>query len=285
MSSTLLITAAQLNDLIRSGNCTVVDCRFDLASAGRGRQQWLAGHVPGAAYAHLDNDLSSPITPDSGRHPLPDPGKFARYLASTGWCSDRLLVAYDEQSNAIAARLWWLMRYFGKTSALLDGGLKAWTDAGLPLESGTHDIQARPVAELRPDDAMVAGAGHIQAGLDSGELTVLDARASDRFRGENETLDSRAGHIPGSLNRPFATNLDMRGRFRPASELRDEFQSILRGAGGKDVVHSCGSGVTACHNQFAMEVAGLGGTRLYPGSWSEWIRDPARPIETGASSA
>jgi thiosulfate/3-mercaptopyruvate sulfurtransferase len=281
MKQPILINPGQLNELIGSGSCIVVDCRFDLLDVGSGRLQYATGHIPGAVYAHLDDDLSSPVTAESGRHPLPDAGKFARFLASTGWTDGRLLVAYDEQTNAMAARLWWLMRYFGKASALLDGGLKAWVEAGFPLVSGAQEARAAPVQILRPDQRMVAGTEQIVESLDSGALALLDARAPERFSGAVEPLDSQAGHIPGSLNRPFADNLDGRGRFRPAAELCRAFESLLGSAAGASVVHSCGSGVTACHNQFAMELAGLGGTRVYAGSWSEWIRDPDRPIEKG----
>jgi thiosulfate/3-mercaptopyruvate sulfurtransferase len=284
MNSDILVSAAQLDELIQTGNCTVVDCRFDFSHTMRGRLDWLAGHIPGAFYAHLDHDLASPIEDHSGRHPLPLTTDFARYLASMGWTDGNLLVAYDERSNAISSRLWWLMRYFGQPSALLDGGLAAWLEAGFPLEAGETRTDPAPVEPLKPEERMTVSADLIHGNLGSPELVVLDARAAERFSGDVEYLDTRAGHIPGSLNRPFGDNLDGEGRFRDPELLRAQFEEVLGGSATSGVVHSCGSGVTACHNLFAMELAGMRATRLYPGSWSEWIRDPGRPVETGRTS-
>jgi len=281
MNNDLLISPARLNELIQGGECLVVDCRFDFSDPARGRNLWRAGCVPGAVYAHLDDDLSSPVTEQSGRHPLPETRLFARFLATAGWPPGRLLVAYDEQSNAVASRLWWLMRYHGQAAALLDGGLNAWTMEGFPLEPGKAAAEAAATADLTADEGMLAQTEQIERSLRTGGLTILDARAADRFRGENETLDVRAGHIPGALNRPFAKNLDALGRFKRPEALKAEFEALLGEVRGRGIVHSCGSGVTACHNYFAMELAGLVGTRVYPGSWSEWIRDPGRPIATG----
>ncbi len=283
MNSDILVSVERLDELIESRACTVVDCRFDFARTGKGRLEWLAGHIPGASYAHLDDDLAAPIVDHSGRHPLPETSEFAAYLSSIGWSGGRLLVAYDEGSNAVSARLWWMMRYYGQPSALLDGGLAAWKDAGLPLESGEPDIESAAEEQLEPDEEMALSTAAIMDQLDSPDLQVLDARAIERFTGKNETLDTKAGHIPGSLNRPFSDNLGADGRFLPPQTLRAQFEEVLGGAGTQAIVHSCGSGVTACHNLFAMELAGLGRTRLYPGSWSEWIRDPRRPIAVGES--
>lgn len=281
MTQNILISAAELDSLIQREACVTVDCRFDFADTGKGRADWLTGHVPGAAYAHLDNDLSAPIAAHTGRHPLPDPGLFAAFLGRIGWQPGKLLVAYDEGPNAVASRLWWLMRYFGRPAALLDGGLAAWTAAGLPLETGDPAPTAAPAPDLVPDAAMTLGAPDILRSLDTKDLQLVDARASQRFSGEVEMLDTRAGHIPGSINRPFAANLLLDGRFKDAEQLREEFDELLDGRQPGAVAHTCGSGVTACHNLFAMELAGLAGSRLYAGSWSEWIRDPDRPIETG----
>jgi len=278
MQPPILLSATQLSERIRAGDCTVVDCRFDLANTGRGRSEWFAGHIPGARYAHLDDDLSSPIRPDSGRHPLPEVARFAGFLASIGWREDRLLVAYDESANAIASRLWWLMRYFAQPAALLDGGLAAWRAAGLPLESGAPMVEPSATPILVPDPDRVVTTPQLAA--QPAAQTLIDARTSDRFSGALETLDARAGHIPGAVNRPFGNNLRLNGRFKDPAELRREFEALLGGRPPR-VVHSCGSGVTACHNLFAMELAGMTGSKLYPGSWSEWIRDPARPIATG----
>jgi len=281
MSRKILLSAAELDGLIRSGDCVPVDCRFDFADTGKGRSDWLTGHVPSARYAHLDDDLSSPIQPQTGRHPLPETSRFADYLGRIGWAPGKLLVAYDEGPDAVASRLWWLMRYYGQPAALLDGGLAAWTAEGLPLESGHPAPEALPAPSLVPDASMTVDTGAILNSLGDDSLLVLDARASQRFTGEVETLDTRAGHIPGSVNRPFGANLRLGGRFKDGAELREEFEDLLEDRLPASVAHSCGSGVTACHNLFAMELAGLGGSRVYPGSWSEWIRDPDRPIETG----
>jgi thiosulfate/3-mercaptopyruvate sulfurtransferase len=284
MNNQTLVSLNQLHDLIQAGDCIVVDCRFDISRPERGRAQWLAGHIPGAFYAHLDDDLAAPIEAHTGRHPLPLTDDFAQYLASIAWTTDKLLVAYDDGSNAISSRLWWLMRYFGQPAALLDGGLAAWKAAGLPMKAGAAGVEAAPVEHLVPDERMIVSADYILDGLDSAEMVVLDARAQERFSGKVENLDSEAGHIPGALNRPFGDNLDAEGRFLDPEILKAQFEVALGGFAIDSVVHSCGSGITACHNLFAMELAGLGTTRLYPGSWSEWIRDPARPLETGQSS-
>jgi thiosulfate/3-mercaptopyruvate sulfurtransferase len=281
MTSEILVSPIRLSELIQSDNCTVVDCRFDFSDPDKGRTGWLAGHVPGATYAHLDDDLASPIEAQTGRHPLPDAASFSQFLAAAGWSQGKLLVAYDGGSNAISVRLWWLMRYFGQSAAVLDGGLAAWVEAGLPLETGKPGLQRVSVEQLEPAMDMTRSGEDICRNLESGEWVVLDARAGERYSGEVETMDSRGGHIPGALNRPFGENLDGTGRFRAPEQLRAGFEALLGRGGAKNVVHSCGSGVTACHNLFAMELAGLGPTRLHPGSWSEWIRDPARPINTG----
>lgn len=281
MNDEILVSAVQLNDLITAGDCVVVDCRFDLTRSAKGRSDWLAGHIPGAVYAHLDDDLAAPVTSHSGRHPLPETGRFAQFLAAAGWSGEKLLVAYDDGSNAISARLWWMMKYYGKPAALLDGGLRAWEQAGFALESGKPGVVAEQVESLSADPGMTASSVFISEQLGSPETVVLDARAPERYAGEVEPLDTRAGHIPGAFNRPFSENLDAAGRFRSPAELRLEYEKLLTGKDADRVVHSCGSGVTACHNLFAMELAGLPGSLLYPGSWSEWITDPERPIATG----
>lgn len=278
MNSEILLSATRLEQLAGPG-ILAVDCRFDLTAPEKGRQAYLQGHVPGAAYAHLDDDLSSPILPHTGRHPLPESRDFARFLARIGWTEERLLVAYDEGANAISVRLWWLMRYHGLPAAVLDGGLAAWRAAGFGLEQGEFRGTSANVPDIKANAGMIVSTETLSGALP--DYLVLDARASERFSGEVEPLDSRAGHIPGAVNRPFGSNLQMNGRFKAAETLKEEFRAILGGRPLDGVLHSCGSGVTACHNQFAMELAGLGGTKIYPGSWSEWIRDPDRPIETG----
>jgi len=281
MKSEILVSAVQLSDLIAAGDGLVVDCRFDLTRTGKGRIDWLAGHIPGAFYAHLDDDLAAPVGSHTGRHPLPETERFAEFLAASGWSSDKLLVAYDDGPNAISARLWWMMRYYGKRAALLDGGLRSWVDAGLRLESGEPIVVAAPVESLTADPDMAVSTEIIAQQLGSPDTVILDARAPERFAGEIEPLDVRAGHIPGALNRAFSENLEASGRFRDAGELRKVFENLLAGKDATQVVHSCGSGVTACHNLFAMELAGLKNSLLYPGSWSQWITDPERPVAMG----
>jgi thiosulfate/3-mercaptopyruvate sulfurtransferase len=279
-----LCNARQLQTLMRVRLCLVVDCRFDLTNPEKGRSDWFASRIPGARYAHLDQNLAAPITSGTGRHPLPEPAEFARFLSSIGWSPDLLLVAYDDASNAVAARLWWLMRYFNQQASLLDGGLAAWKRAGLPLESGPAIIQASDPVKLVGQRDMIVSSQDIAEGQPLERLQVLDARASERFSGTVEPLDKKAGHIPGSINRPFQMNLDESSCFKDPDELRKEFETLLAGRKPSQVAHSCGSGVTACHNHFAMELAGLSPSKLYPGSWSEWITDPARPIETGPAT-
>jgi thiosulfate/3-mercaptopyruvate sulfurtransferase len=275
----ILLNSDQLATLSDAGKCTIVDCRFDLNDTEKGRHEYLGGHIQGARYAHLDNDLSSPIEAHTGRHPLPETQAFARFLSRIGWTEDSLLVAYDEGSSAVAVRLWWLMRYYGKPAAVLDGGLAAWKAAGHSLEIGESAVNESPLCRLTANTGMTVLTDELVRG--SNNYTVIDARASERFSGEVEPLDSKAGHIPGAINRPFGSNLLINGRFKKAEELKQQYQSLLGQTPLEEVVHSCGSGVTACHNLFAMELAGLNGSKVYPGSWSEWIRDPARPIETG----
>jgi thiosulfate/3-mercaptopyruvate sulfurtransferase len=278
-----LVSASHLARLLSVGHCVVVDCRFDLGSPQKGLQDYLGGHIPGAFHANLDTDLAAAITPQSGRHPLPDAAAFAEFLSRTGWDSSKLLVAYDGCTNAMAARLWWLMEYFGQPAALLDGGLTAWVKAGLPLHRGAVEVQPAAPPALIAQAHRVVSVTEVFDSLDGNGLTLVDARSPDRYAGETEPLDSRAGHIPGAINRPLGLNLDEHGHFKPAAQLRAEFAAQLGNRQPETVVHYCGSGVTACHNYFAMQVAGLGATRVYPGSWSEWVREDSRPVETGRS--
>jgi thiosulfate/3-mercaptopyruvate sulfurtransferase len=275
----ILLSADQLQTHLDKDDCVLVDCGFDLSQPHKSLQDYLVGHIPGAAYAHLDEHLSSEIGPNSGRHPLPGPRTFASFLQNIGWQKEKLLVAYDAGNNAFSARLWWLMRYFGLHAALLDGGLEAWKKAGLPLQQGRLDITPGHLPELTANQKLTVSAAEILA--QGKELTLVDARAPERFRGAVEPLDSKAGHIPGALNRPLGLNLKPDGSFKNPQQLRQEFGELLNDRDINNVVHYCGSGVTACHNAFAMELAGVGQTRVYPGSWSEWIRDSSRPIQTG----
>lgn len=262
----------------------VVDCRFNLMKPEAGRAAWLAGHIPGAFYADLDRDLAGPASPTTGRHPLPDPERLRALFGSFGIGPETPVVAYDEGPGAIAARLWWLLRWMGHPHvALLDGGLAAWQAAGLPL--ATDPPAAAPVRFTGQPGAMPSWeTAPLAAALASGDtrLRLLDARAPDRFAGTTEPIDPVAGHVPGAINAPFTGNLGSDGRFLPPRELAARFAALAAGRSPGDVVCMCGSGVTACHNVFALELAGLPGAALYPGSWSEWIRSPDRPVATGS---
>jgi thiosulfate/3-mercaptopyruvate sulfurtransferase len=263
----------------------IADCRFELADPEKGRRDYRLGHIPGAVYAHLDEDLSElgKQAEGLGRHPLPEPEAFAAALGRWGWHPGLTVVAYDAGGGAmVAARLWWLLRIAGLPARVLDGGLAAWVAAGLPLEHGTTKRQPTRV-ELDLDAGQVLLTDAIERGRHTPGMLLLDARAEPRYRGEVEPIDRVGGHVPGARNRPFVDNLQADGRFRPAAELRAEFEALLEGHDPSDVVHMCGSGVTACHNLLAMEHAGLRGSRLYAPSWSGWSSDPARPVATGAA--
>lgn len=263
----------------------VIDCRFSLADTAQGEREYLAAHIPGARYAHLDRDLSGRSgDPRDGRHPWPDPAAFARSLAGWGIEPGHQVVAYDSDNGSIAARLWWLLRSQGHARvAVLDGGWARWVSLGLPVVSG-NDAASAPEAPGRrwpsPGTSPLARllqADDVQAHVEAGGLLV-DARAAPRFRGEVEPLDRLAGHVPGAVNRPFSENLAPDGRFKPAARLAREFRALLGARPPDQLVAMCGSGVTACHHLLAMAHAGLPGGRLYPGSWSGWIGDPERPV-------
>jgi thiosulfate/3-mercaptopyruvate sulfurtransferase len=277
---TTLISVADLAARRDDAGWIVCDCRHDLADVDAGRRAYRESHIPGARFVHLDEDLSAPLTGRNGRHPLPDPERFARRVGELGISNATQVVAYDASGGYYAARLWWMLRWLGHdAAAVLDGGWDSWTRVGLPV---TRDSPA--VKPVRFETRIRAGAtitsGQIAAHIGVSPPLLIDARSPDRYRGENETLDPVAGHIPGALNRFFKLNLGDDGRFKPAAELRREFSSSLGKVAASDVVHYCGSGVTACHNLLAMEIAGLTGSRLYPGSWSEWVSDRSRPVAT-----
>ncbi|MBI2731768.1 MAG: sulfurtransferase [Aquabacterium sp.] len=257
-----------------------IDCRFNLGNTGAGETAYGQGHLPGALYAHLDRDLSGPKTGHNGRHPLPSPEAFERTVQSWGIAPGTRVVAYDDAGGMFAARLWWLLRWAGfEQVQVLDGGWQAWQAAQGAVD--THAATRTPsVFQITPRTDWVVGATDVQALLGQVERQVLiDARAPDRFRGENETMDPVGGHIPGARNRFFQLNLQADGRFKPADQLKAEFEALLPTTPLDVVVHQCGSGVTACHNLLAMAQAGLPPTRLYAGSWSEWCADPSRPVE------
>jgi thiosulfate/3-mercaptopyruvate sulfurtransferase len=283
---TTLIDVAGLAARLGDPDCVVLDCRFDLARPRWGRESWAAGHVPGALFADLDHDLSAPVGPATGRHPLPSPGDFAARAGLWGIDERVQVIAYDQGNGMFAARAWWLFRWLGhRAVAVLDGGYAAWVAAGQPVATSTPAREprrfiARPDAGATVDTDFVLR--HVVAPApQAGRVRLVDARAADRFAGQNETIDPVAGHVPGASNHPFARNLGADGRLLPPSELRARWTQTLQSDPPAAMVAMCGSGVTACHNLLALEHAGLPGARLYPGSWSEWIRDPSRPIATG----
>ncbi len=281
---TVLVDAVTLAARLAQGGVLLVDCRKDLADPQAGRAAYDAGHLPGALHAELDTDLSDLGKQGLGRHPLPDAEAFAAVLARWGWTPEVEVVAYDAAGGAMAAaRLWWMLRLVGARHVrVLDGGIAAWQRAGLALDVAPVAMPAPSRVDVAWDTRELVDASHLRDGLADGSLCVLDARAAPRYRGEVEPLDTKAGHVPGARNRPFQDNLREDGTFRPVAELREAFMSVIGAHAPTEVVHMCGSGVTACHNLLAMEHAGLHGSRLYAPSWSGWIADPARAVALGA---
>ena len=280
-----LISAAQLAGALQSARAPlIVDCSFDLADAQAGRRAYDAGHLPGAHHLHLEHHLSGPKTGRNGRHPLPDRAAFQARMAALGLDDDTQVVACDNAGGIYAARLWWMLRWLGHPAvAVLDGGVAAWTAAGQPLQTDVPPAPALGRFTARAPLATLVHFDEVRATLGHPRHLVLDARAPDRFRGENETLDPVGGHIPGARNRLFRDNLGPDGRFKSAADLREAFDAVTGGRPATELIHQCGSGVTACHNLLAMEVAGLRGASLYAGSWSEWCQQPGAPVATGAA--
>jgi thiosulfate/3-mercaptopyruvate sulfurtransferase len=285
MAFTTLIDAGALLELSVSAdpNWVLLDCRFDLGNPQAGHRAYLNGHIPGAHFADLNTDLSAAVGPKTGRHPLPDPQAFAANLASWGVHPGSQVVVYDELNGSFAARAWWLLRWVGHPAvAVLDGGYKAWLAAGGPTAAGEesrppHSLHPSPASPTVDRDA-VLDAAQVMALLHDPKRLLVDARAAERYAGKVEPIDAVAGHVAGAVNHPFAGNLAADGRFLPPEQLRQRWAAELDGRSPADVVAMCGSGVTACHNLLSLEVAGLHGAKLYAGSWSEWIRDPSRPI-------
>lgn len=283
MSLPALIDAGALATLLKRGGqgLLIVDCRYSLADAAAGAKAYAEGHIPGAVYADIGETLSGPATGMNGRHPLPDPQVFADAMAALGADDDTLIVAYDAGDSMFAARLWWLLRWIGHEEVqVLDGGLQAWLNAGGTLETAAPQ-PARGSLDLRRRAMPTVTFSDVRANVDSQSRLVVDARSPDRYRGENETIDPVGGHIPGALNRFFKDNLDAEGRFKPAAQLKQEFEALLGETDPANVVHQCGSGVSACHNLLAMDIAGLHGSSLYPGSWSEWCKQRDVPVARG----
>jgi len=280
---TTLISAQALANHISDPTWVVVDCRHDLMNLAAGREGYAIGHLPMAVFADIETVLSGAKHGADGvfrgRHPLPEKEALAAALRGFGIGDDSQVVAYDAHGGMFAARLWWLLRWLGHEAvAVLDGGMAAWQAAGQPL---TTEVAARAPGSLgvRAPFVPTVTVAEVMDNLDHGRRIVIDARATDRFRGENETIDPVGGHIPGAKNRFFKDNLQADGRFKDAGQLRAEFGALVDDP--SRAIMQCGSGVTACHNLLALEVAGMPGAALYPGSWSEWVGDPQRPVATG----
>jgi thiosulfate/3-mercaptopyruvate sulfurtransferase len=280
-----LISVSELQALSASASASagaiLVDCRFNLMDIGQGRREYLAGHIPGAVYAHLDDDLASPITVESGRHPLPDVDDFVRTLGDWGIDHDTQVVVYDHSNGAVAARLWWLLRWLGHDNvAVLDGGFAAWTSAkgGLETEVANH---RSTTFVATPNFDMVATTAEIAEAVAAGDsLNIIDARDASRFNGEMEPIDAVAGHVPGALNKPFLGGVHDDGTWLDPGEHRRSWDELLAGRPEKPLIAMCGSGVTACHLLISARLSGLPEPRLYVGSWSEWIRVAGRPVAT-----
>lgn len=281
MAYTTLISADQLAEHIETPGWVVFDCRFSLADTEAGSKSYRQGHIPGARYIHLDRDLSARITDSTGRHPLPNLNLLSKKLGAWGVSNASQVVVYDDAGGAFAGRLWWLLRCLGHDRvAVLDGGIQQWKKGAYSITTALPLIQPA-VFRAYLNDSNWLDAEQVQNGLARKVIKLIDARTPERFSGRQEPIDPVAGHVPGALNRPFQANLQADGRFKSARDLHDEWTALIGVAPADRVVHMCGSGVTACHNLLAMEIAGFGGSKLYAGSWSEWIRNKNRPVAFG----
>jgi thiosulfate/3-mercaptopyruvate sulfurtransferase len=277
----MLVTPEELARHLNDPDWIVIDTRHDLADPTKGPRLYAEGHIPGAYFMHVDDDLSAPKTGKNGRHPLPDIDDLAARLNERGVKPGSQVVIYDDAGGGFAVRLWWMLRWLGHEKvALLDGGFPLWVKERRPL---TKDVPARRPGAFVPKPHLgdTVDAHYVERFSTAPSTRLIDARAAERYSGAQETIDPVAGHIPGAVNRFWKENLAADGRFKLAAHLRPEYEAILAGAAPGQVVHMCGSGVTACHNLFAMELAGLKGSKLYPGSWSEWCADPARAVAKG----
>ena len=275
-----LIDPATLAGHLHDPDWAIVDCRFDIGDAGHGGRQYLEGHIPGARYAHLDKHLSGPKTGTNGRHPLPEPGVLRRDLGLFGIGPNTQVVAYDADNSTYAARLWWLLRWLGHdAAAVLDGGYARWCREGHPVQSGAETSEPKHL-QGEPYEGWWLGVNEVAHGLHDQDRLLVDSRSNERYRGINETIDRTGGHIPGAANYFFMENLAPDKTFKTPEQLREQWGPVLDGRAPGELVLYCGSGVTACNNLLALAHAGLPGARLYPGSWSEWSADPARPTAT-----
>ena len=281
MEYNTMISANELHAIINDDNVRVFDCRFSLKDPQGGKNNYLAGHLPRAQFADMDTQLSSAMTATSGRHPLPDPEVFIKQLNAWGVSNDTQVIAYDDISGAFAARLWWMMRWVGHNNvAVLNGGMQKWTEQGYSLSQ--ENVQF-PSADFTGQANMewLVDIDTVQAKLENNAITLIDARAADRFTGKDQKTDPVPGHVPGANNLPFGGNLTKDGMMQSAEVIKERFASVIQDRSLDDVVNMCGSGVTACHNMLAQAVAGMPPTKVFIGSWSQWIKDSSRPVQTG----
>ena len=287
MNDLPIISTHDLAKLLSEKTLRIIDCRFNLGDSEWGQKTYLQGHIPGAIYAHLNLDLSGPVGPNTGRHPLPEAELFLKKLAGWGISPETLVVVYDTVGGAFASRLWFMLRTVNhKQVKVLDGGLPKWQADGYPLRNGPEDVSPVEISSVYATDfnpQLLAVTPEITAAINdpSSSILMIDARAAERFQGLQEPIDPVAGHIPGAVNRFHGTNLTSEGVFKPKKLLREEMLALLGNYSASQAVVYCGSGVTSCHHLIAFELAGLEGARLYAGSWSEWIRDPSRPVAIG----
>ena len=281
MNYTTVITANQFEPHLEEENWAIFDCRFDLVQPHWGEEQYLIEHIPGAVYVHLDDNLSAPKSGTNGRHPLPGIEVIAAYFSELGIDEDTQVIIYDSRGGGIAARLWWMLKYLGhEAAAVLDGGFPEWKRLGLPTRANRESRVPRQFEPRLKSDLKVV-ADEVLERRSQGSSLILDSRAPERYRGEEEPFDPIAGRIPGAVNRFWQMNIDADGRFRNPDRLKAEFDSLIGGIAPTDTIVYCGSGVTGCHNVLSMSYAGIKDVRLYAGSWSEWSSDSSRPIETG----
>jgi len=278
----MLVDVAQLFTQLENSHWVVFDCRHDLLHPTRGEALYCQSHIPGAVFAPVESVLSGEKDGTNGRHPLPAPEAFARFLEDHGVSDTTQVIAYDDVGGQYAARLWWMAEWIGlRHVAVLDGGWPKWIEAGFPVTAEVGKPRARGTIHVECDSTKWVTLARVEEAILSGTALIIDARAPERFRGETEPLDRVAGHIPSARNRFFRNNLNGDLTMRPSEALRREFEELLQGRAASEVIHQCGSGITACANLLAMEYAGLSGSKLYPGSWSEWCSDPQRPVAVG----
>ena len=278
MTYETILSCTDLLANLNSKNWLIVDCRFDLTQPEWGETEYRELHIPGAVYTNVDTDLSGAKTPLTGRHPLPDPEDFRKSMSRLGIDDQTQVIAYDSTAGSFAARLWFLLRFYGHTKvAVLDGGFSEWMKLGLPIESGSHTNEARHFTGTPQLDWIVT-TGEVENNIGKPGLLLIDARAPERFAGKQETIDPVAGHIPGAVDHFYGQNLAASGLFLPPQILKEQYSALIQGFSPENIAVYCGSGVTSCHNLLAMAIAGLPQPRLYAGSWSEWIRNPHHPI-------